>query len=117
MYICLGDSQVILSSQPMSNPIPHSHAVWLSPAWQLPVVNQGSQHLISESSSMGFAFAAKKMSQRIYRVTIHHIIYPITVSVLHRVPDPYGRVNNIDQRNSPVVAFVKYGLYHHATRA
>jgi hypothetical protein len=64
-------------------------------------------------------FAAEKMSRQILHVTIQHVLYPITESVLHQVFDPYGVVETIEifPGRSRIVAFIKYGLDHDASRA
>jgi hypothetical protein len=65
------------------------------------------------------AFAAEKMSRQILRVTIQHVLYPITESVLHQVFDPYGAVEAIEifPAKSRIVVFIIYGSHHDAPRA
>jgi hypothetical protein len=82
-----------------------------------PVVDLSPQHLVSEPTTM--AFVAEKVPRRILRVTVHHVLYPITEGVLHQVFDPYGVVDTIEifPGRSRIMAFIKYGLDHDATRA
>jgi len=55
------------------------------------------------------AFAAEKMSRRILRVTIQHVLYPITQSVLHQIFGPYGAIETIEifPAKSRIVVFIK----------
>ena len=82
-----------------------------------PVVDLNPQHLVSEPSTM--AFAAKKTSRRILRITIQRVVYQITENLLHQVFDPYGVVETIEifPGRSRIVAFIKYGQDHDAARA
>ena len=82
-----------------------------------PVVDLSPQHLVSEPTTM--AFAAEKMSRRILRVTIQHVLYPVTESVLHQVFNPYGAVETIEifPAKSRIVVFIKYVSPHDAPRA
>jgi hypothetical protein len=65
------------------------------------------------------AFAAEKMSRQILRVTIQHVLYPITESVLHQLFDPYGPVEMIEifPAKSRIVVFIIYGSHNDAPLA
>jgi hypothetical protein len=82
-----------------------------------PIVDLSPQHLVSEPTTM--AFAAEKMLRQILRVTIQHVLYPITESVLHQVFDPYGAVEAIEifPAKSRIVVFIVYGSHHELFRS
>jgi hypothetical protein len=82
-----------------------------------PIVDLSPQHLVSEPTTM--AFLSEKVPRRLLRVTAHQAIYPITEGVLHQVFDLYGVVETIEifPKRSRIVAFIKYGLDHDASRA
>jgi hypothetical protein len=65
------------------------------------------------------AFLSEKVPRRLLRVTAHQAIYPITEGVLHQVFYLYEVVETIEifPKRSRIVAFIKYGLDHDASRA
>eukprot|EP01018_Ginkgo_biloba_P018577 Gb_16815 [translate_table: standard] len=56
---------------------------------------------------------------RILLVTIHHLLYPITVEVLHQVFSPYGFVEKIVtfQKSAGLQALIQYSSRQHAVQA
>jgi hypothetical protein len=65
------------------------------------------------------AVATEKISRQILRVTIQHVLYPITESVLHHVCDPYGPVDMIEifLGKSRNVVFIIYGSHNDVPQA
>lgn len=82
---------------------------------------QFSSHkeLTSTDNAQGRKADADALPNRILLVSVHHMVYPITVDVLHQVFSPYGFVEKIVtfQKSAGFQALIQFQLCDSATSA